>query len=271
MAKELLQLTEDNYYSQQANIDYMSVSQLKDFLECPRYALAKISGEYVETKGEPLLVGGYVDAYFSNRLNTYIENTPDLLDKRAKEKVVRKGIVDQANDCINTIERDNFFLNELKGKKQEILTGVINGVDFKGALDFDDEDDITDLKVIASIRELSWNDKLHKKTNFIINNEYDLQGAIYQELARQKYNKRKAFRLACVSKEENPDKAIIQLPQDMLDNALARVYDLIPQFDLMKKGLLEPNGCGNCPICRKYNKLDRVLTYDELFGEQDNG
>ena len=192
---ELLKLNLDNYYSKQANIDYMSVSQLKDFIFCPRYALAKIFGEYVEPKTEPLLIGGYVDGYYSDRLEQYIENTPDLLDKRKKEKCVRQGIVDQAQDCINAIENDTFFKSELKGIKQEILTGVINGVDFKGALDFDDEDDITDLKCVASIRELSWNDKLRKKTNFIINNEYDLQGAIYQELARQKYNKRKAFRM----------------------------------------------------------------------------
>lgn len=270
MAKELLKLTQDNYYSTQANMDYMSVSQLKDFLKCPRYALAKISGEYVEQKTDALLVGGYVDAHFSDRLEQYIENTPELLDKRQKEKVVRKAIVVQAQDCINTAQNDDFFVSELKGEKQKIITGVINNVDFKGALDFVDDDDITDLKCVASIKELSWNDKLHKYTNFIVNNEYDLQGAIYQELERQRVGKKKKFRIAGISKEENPDKAIIELPQSMLDNALASVYDLIPQFDLMKRGLLEPTGCGNCPVCRKYNRLNRVVSYEEMFSKGEN-
>ena len=45
-------LTQENYYSKEANEEYLSVSQYKDFcgsvgrLGCEEQALAKISGDY---------------------------------------------------------------------------------------------------------------------------------------------------------------------------------------------------------------------------------
>ena len=35
-------LNELNYYSNEANKEYMSYSQFKDFIKCPAYAMAKI-------------------------------------------------------------------------------------------------------------------------------------------------------------------------------------------------------------------------------------
>ena len=267
MAKELLELTEDNYYSQQANIDYMSVSQLHDFMFCEFYGYMKALGLYVEEKTKPMLVGGYVDAYFSDRLERYKVENPNIYKK---DGTLLKDF-EKAEECIETINSDDFFKGELKGEKQKIITGYIANVPFKGALDFVDDTDITDLKCVASIKEKVWNDGLHKFVNFILARRYDLQGAVYQELERQDVGYQKGFRLACVSKEEQPDKAIIQIPQEMLDSALLEVMELAPRYDLIKKGLVAPNHCGNCPCCRKYNKLNRVMTYDELFGEQDNG
>ena len=43
-----MQLSSDNYYSRQADLEYMSVSQFKDFRTCEAGALAKIRGEYAD-------------------------------------------------------------------------------------------------------------------------------------------------------------------------------------------------------------------------------
>jgi len=64
----LIALTPENYYSQEANMQYVSVSQYKDFngttgkLGCEAYAMAKLRGEVEEVSTTPLLVGSYVDA-----------------------------------------------------------------------------------------------------------------------------------------------------------------------------------------------------------------
>ena len=50
----LIALTPENYYSQEANMQYVSVSQYKDFngttgkLGCEAYAMAKLRGEVEE-------------------------------------------------------------------------------------------------------------------------------------------------------------------------------------------------------------------------------
>lgn len=41
-----MNLTNENYYSQKANKEYMSVSQLKTWIDCPAKAMASLRGEY---------------------------------------------------------------------------------------------------------------------------------------------------------------------------------------------------------------------------------
>ena len=67
-------LTADNYYSCEADREYMSVSQFKSFAgtfgksACEFAALEKLNRRWEEEKTTPLLVGGYVDAYFEGSL-----------------------------------------------------------------------------------------------------------------------------------------------------------------------------------------------------------
>ena len=56
-------LTNDNYYSSEANRRYMSVSQYKQFCKCEAAAMAQIMGEWEFPKTTALLVGSYVDAW----------------------------------------------------------------------------------------------------------------------------------------------------------------------------------------------------------------
>lgn len=69
-------LTSENYYSREANEEYLSVSQYKDFMGtygkpgCEEYALAKLNGTWVEAMEDStaLMVGSYVDAHLRERL-----------------------------------------------------------------------------------------------------------------------------------------------------------------------------------------------------------
>lgn len=263
-----MELTLDNYYSQEANMEYMSVSSYKDFERCERYALAKLCGEYVEEKSKALLVGGYVDAHFSNRLEEYKVENPQIYKK---DGTLLKDF-EKANEVINVAESDPFFMEQLKGDKQVILTGIIGGVKWKGAIDFLDND-ITDLKVVASIYEPVWVERNGRnvKTNFIDAYGYDIQGAVYQELVRQRFGEIKNFNIAALSKEDIPDKAIINIDNDILAKRLKEVSEKVEHYDLVKKGIVPPTGCGNCPVCRKLKMLTRVENYKELFniGEED--
>ena len=57
-----MQINKDNYYSIEADLSTMSVSQYKLWLKCERQALAKIRGEYRQSETDAFLLGKYVHA-----------------------------------------------------------------------------------------------------------------------------------------------------------------------------------------------------------------
>ena len=62
------QLTKSNYYGKNANMQFLSVSQYKDFIGtigkqgCEYKALAKLNGDYIQEPSKELLLGSYVDS-----------------------------------------------------------------------------------------------------------------------------------------------------------------------------------------------------------------
>ena len=76
-----MKLNNDNYYSQKANQAYFSVSQVKDFLKCEAYAMAKIEGEWTEPPSTAMLIGSYVDSYFEGTLEDFKARTPELFNQ----------------------------------------------------------------------------------------------------------------------------------------------------------------------------------------------
>lgn len=64
----MLKLTAENYYSPEANREYMSASQIKQFMKCPAAAMAELRGEYERPTTSALLIGSYVDACFEGTL-----------------------------------------------------------------------------------------------------------------------------------------------------------------------------------------------------------
>lgn len=256
-------LTKENYYSIEANMTYMSASSFKDFMKCEREALAKIVGETVEEPSKAMLVGSYVDAHFSGEMDDFKAKNPQIFKK---DGTLLKDF-EQANEIIKAIESDTLMLEYLNGKHQVVMTGEIAGVKFKIKVDSLLDNAIVDQKIMASYKELVWVERDGKniKTDFVDAYGYDIQGAIYQEIVRQNLGKQLPFILAVATKEENPDKALIQIDQYWLDRALELVKELAPRYDLIKQGVVVPIGCGRCPTCRKGLMCNEVLSYETIF------
>jgi predicted DNA-binding transcriptional regulator YafY len=94
-------LTNDNYYQ---DTTYMSASQFKDFYKCEAYAMAKIKGEWVDETNNAFLIGGYVDAYFSNELEQYRFKHPELFNKDGS---LKKYVVSPYQMAV---KEDKYFL-----------------------------------------------------------------------------------------------------------------------------------------------------------------
>ena len=261
-----MELTKQNYFSVDANMEYMGATQFKDFMKCESEGLAKANGTVVEEPTKPMLVGSYVDAYFSGELDEFKANNPQILKK---DGTLLKDF-EQANDIIKAIEEDEMMMEYLNGEHQVIMAGIIAGVKFKIKIDSLLKNIIVDQKIMSSYKELSWNDNQHKYCDFVENFGYDIQGAIYQEIVRQNTGIRMPFILAVATKEDGCDKALIQIDQEYLDQALKLVEELAPRYDLIKKGIVEPTHCGCCPVCRKAHKVEGVISYKKLFNKGIN-
>lgn len=242
------ELTNDNYYE---NNEYMSASQFKDFQKCEAYALAKIKGEWVDETNNAFLIGGYVDAYFSEELEQFKFKHPELFNKDGSLKATYKI----AEIVIQRIEQDEYFMQLLSGKKQVIETGVISGVPFKIKMDSTLEEAIVDLKVMKDTKDV-WQDGYKQ---FWEAYGYDIQTAIYQYIHAQNEGVMKTCKLAVATKENSPELAVYRFSQKTLNNALELVKNQAPRYHQIKLGLIEPVGCGNCAYCRSKMKLNETM------------
>lgn len=266
-------LTQDSYFSQEANMKFMSASQFKAFMKCEAAALAEIRGEYVRPETSALLVGSYVDAYFSGELPRFKSEHPAIF----KRDGALKAEYVQAEEIIRRMEGDRLYSLLMSGRKQVILTGEIGGVEFKAKADslldadavetirrefpeislFDFTDGcIVDQKVMRDMDDV-WSDSEKKRVSFIRAWGYDIQGAIYQALQGE----RLPFVLAIGTKQDPPDLAAIHIPDAVLSDALQTVIDNAPRFQRIKRGLEEPTRCEKCVYCRSTRKLTRIETY----------
>ena len=65
-----MEVTQENYYTNECNQEYMSVHQFLDFVGylgirgCEERALATLDGTYVPETTKPMLIGSYVDSHF---------------------------------------------------------------------------------------------------------------------------------------------------------------------------------------------------------------
>ena len=74
-------LTNDNYFSVEASMEYFGVSSLKSFDACEARALAECKGEYKRPDTTALLVGSYADAYFEGTLENFKTEHPEIFKK----------------------------------------------------------------------------------------------------------------------------------------------------------------------------------------------
>ncbi len=254
-----MKLTKRNYFSKKANKEYMSVSQFKAFSKCPAAALAEIKGKYKRDVTTALLVGSYVDSYFEGTLEIFKKKNPEIFKKDGS----LKADYTQANLIIQRILADKLFSEYLSGQKQVIMTGNICGVPVKIKIDSLHDDKIVDLKVMASLDNVYTDD--NGFCPFFEAWEYDLQGAVYQEIVRQNTGKKLPFYLAAATKEKVTDIDIVHIPQDTLDLALDRFKRDIEAFDAMKKGIIKPDRCEKCEYCKTTKVLTVPTEADEYY------
>lgn len=260
-------LTQENYFAQEANREYLSVSQYKQFvgslgrLGCEARALAELNGEWEFKMSTALLVGSYVDAHFEGTLDLFRAQNPKIFTQKGELRAEYK----RAEEVINRIERDKYFMRHMAGEKQVIMTGEIFGAKWKIKMDsYFPEVLIVDLKCMKNLREANYL-KDYGYMDFIRFWGYDIQGAIYQKIVEINTGHKLPFKIAAASKEEYPDIEVIQVEQSLLDAALAEVEKNVPTILALKNGEYEPVRCECCDYCKHTKVLTHSIWSDELL------
>lgn len=262
-------LTAENYFSKEADREYLSVSQYKNFMgtigrpACEAEAMAKLNGEWEMKKTTALMVGSYVDAHFEGTLSLFQAQNPEIFTKQGALKAEYR----KAEEIINRIERDDLFMKFMGGEKQLIMTADMFGSPWKIKIDsYLPGKAIVDLKVMRELHKAEFA-KDYGYMNFIEYWGYDLQAAVYQEVVYQNTGERLPFFIAAASKEEETDIELIWIPDDHLREKLIDVENNTPKIVALKNGEVEPIRCGLCDYCKHTKVLMRPIHFTELLGE----
>lgn len=253
-----MKLTEDNYFSPEASMKYFGHTQFCDFLKCEAKALAISKGEYEQPMTDSLLIGQYVDSYFTGDSNSFISHHPEMLKKDGTLKAVYAG----AERAVKRAERDEMFMKYISGVPQKIMTGKLFGYDWKIKVDaFHEGKCIVDLKCMKDF-EPKFIDGLGR-VSFVEAWQYDYQAAIYQKIVEDVTGEKLPFIIAGVTKQDPADIGLFRIPQHMIDSALKVIEAMIDRFAAIKAGDVEPRRCEKCDYCRSTKVLDKVVDIEQ--------
>lgn len=278
----MTEVTQENYYTPDLQMEYMGSTQYKAFQRCEAAALAELKGEYIRPVTSALLIGGYVDAYFSDEMPDFLARHPEILKK---DGTLKSDFV-QANGIIQRMEQDRLYSLLMSGKKQVIRTGTIAGVPFKIRIDslldaktseqivreFPEtiealgmcDGAIVDQKVMRDLNPV-WSESDGGKVSFIEAWGYDIQGAIYQEIEGNML----PFIVAPGTKEDSPDLDAFFIPDAYLQEKLAEIEDNAPRYQAIKEGRIKPKRCESCAFCRATKRLTRIRPYYEISNNME--
>ena len=254
-------LTEKNYFSPQAEKEYCGSTLFKRFCECQAKAIAMLNGEWIEKKTNALLIGGYVDASISGTLEDFKIENPEIFKK---DGTLKSEFI-KAENIVKRIENDAMFKKYISGNNQTIFTGEIEGLKFKIKADsfFENKNVCVDLKVLKDF-EYVWNDETKTRENPIDFWKYTWQAAIYSEIIRQNTGKLPMFFIAAITKEEESDLCLMNIPEEVILGKLELIKSLVPMVTAVKEGLIEPVRCEKCNYCKATKKINKIIDYRDL-------
>lgn len=263
----MLKLTKDNYFSLEANQQYFSVSQYKSFLKCEAATIAELKGDYERTKSDSLLLGSYVHSWLDGTIEEFKKENSNLFSTRGSTKGQLKAQYQNANEMIRILEEDPFCMMALQGDKEVIFTGELFGVPWKIRIDVYNPkfNRFTDLKTVKKIREKYWVEGVGW-CSFVEAYQYTTQMAVYSEI---EYQNRGGDWLenyiVAVSKEPIPDKEIIMIDRERLDEEIHEMSGVMERLIEVKSGHIEPKRCEKCDYCKRTKKIKSVIHYMELI------
>ncbi|WP_040730074.1 PD-(D/E)XK nuclease-like domain-containing protein [Paenibacillus dendritiformis] len=267
-----MELTKENYYSQEANLHYMSVSQFKSFLPayggCEAMTMAELSGEYERPRKEAFDEGHYLHAWNEGVIEEFKANNPSFFSTRGDTKGQLKSNFRNCNKMIEVLERDPLVMKALDGEKEVIMTAELFGIPWKIMMDSYQPGTgiFTDLKAIKEMDGKWWNKEAQCYENFLDHYGYTIQMAVYAEIEKRSTWRKEWLlpHMVIVTKQDPPDHEVIYFDYDVIESSLQIVRNNIERVKAVKSGQVEPVRCEKCEFCRATKVIKQIKHYSEL-------
>jgi hypothetical protein len=261
-------INQGNYYSNEMNRHYFSVSQFNSFTRCESATMAELRGDYRREVSDAMLAGQMTAAWCEGALafNAWMEeNKSTVLNKSGKPYKAFEDVY----RMIEALQGDRLCMEYLGGRKEEIFTATLFGAPWKIKVDVIDDanERIVDLKTTRSIHAYEWVESLGKKGTFIDQYSYHRQLAIYAEVHGRAVGSNNIYSkyIVAVSKEDPCDLEVIDMTDmDRHESELESVRILMPRFIAVKNGEIEPDRCGRCEWCRGTKECKEPIPYSML-------
>lgn len=280
------QLTDDNYYSRESDVHFMSCSQFQAFEKCEAAEIAKLRGLWEpEKQSDALFQGQYFHSYFEGEeaFQRFCEEGFDKIYKtkttkaRGEEIIGKYAPFEKLDEMIRAVKNDPLMASILAwpGENEKFMVGEVGGIAWRMKMDkyCSSARRIIDYKTSANLRELYFNRSTKQYQTFVEEYGYMMRAAVYGEIERQnaKADTYPTFIILGVSKQDPPDKDAFLLNDDARwALELESVKSKIPHIQRLKNGEENPRRCGECEYCRKTKILKRFKGYTDLMPEFRN-
>lgn len=263
----MLKLTADNYYSPEADMQYFSCSQIKDFKKCSAMWYAKLIGEYIPPYPDAFKFGHYVDCALlePDKFPQFcIDNAEWIMMRSRKDKL---SVIKALDESISAVRRQPLFMEYLSGDSQDIITCEMFSHQYKCRMDVVSFEHcrIVDLKTSKDIRSRVFCETSKAYvSSFIDAYDYWIQAALYREAVRIKYGVQMEFFIAAMEKTAPFDHDVFDMtgsPESLaiLRDKLFEAKKCMDEMSMIKGDRPDPMDLDRCERC-EYCVSTRVLT-----------
>ena len=262
-------ITRENYFSKEANNEYMGSTQFKRFLECEAAFVGYREG-FEANPNPAFLAGHYFHAWNEGRLKEFKMEHPELFKKDGE--LLKK--FKKFNDTIDLVSKDKMFMFALNGnkktpaKKEAYYMAEMFGIKWKIMIDSEirEHNFLADLKSLKDFKFMYSSDYgtyVHPVAYY----NYNYQMAIYSEVHRIANGLEKGLEphIVALTKEPVADKQIIKFSEERIQEDLEFIKSKIPRIIELMAGTGEPpKSCGKCEYCKKNKILKEVMDFEEI-------
>lgn len=258
-----MNITLDNYHSEDAEREYLSYHQFRNWVACPACEWARQHGLYTQPMSEDLMIGKRVDiALLTPEKLAAFDNSPDAREWFFTKKGLPNAAYAVSERCIARAQREKDAWLVLDGEHQAILTFEIDGVPWRCAIDSLDTHDgiIADLKTCRDFgSEWIVSNGKNIKVPWYEARGYWGQLAVYRHAVKQQKDKECECYILGVTKQDPADIEIIPFL------SVARFDRELEYIEYMQPFVLEWKGretidslprCGHCKWCITTKRID---------------